>query len=278
MGTITPTPAGWYADPLKRHEYRYWDSVDWTDNVADRGVTSTDPVELSPSASVVTAPGASPASAAVASVAATPSVPVPLVAPTSGVETREIALPDGRRFYWGQMTFGVGAFLFLVIATVGWGLSLGARASGSAPGIFLGSRGGSFTSEWYVPGILLAGIPFVLFILQSVSQRVDRKLKDRRSRESLSAQLGLGTSWRFTTAYTAKSFRRRTLPVIGSVLALLAAVATVAAVSGDGFTLAPGAFILIAGGVLMVVGALIQRFTPYRRLRVDSAGQVFAAN
>ncbi|MFO7590314.1 MAG: hypothetical protein R6X23_05375 [Acidimicrobiia bacterium] len=176
------------------------------------------------------------------------------------------------------MVFGAGLFLYLVIATVGWGLSLGTRASGSAPAIFLGSRGGSFISEWYVPGILLAGIPFVLLIVQWVSQRIDRKLKDRRSRESLRAQLGLGTSWRFTTAYTATSFRRRILPVIGSALALVAAVAMVAVVSGDGFTVAPGAFILIAGGVLMVVGALIQRFTPYRRLRVDGAGQVFAAD
>lgn len=34
--------AGWYADPAGRHEVRYWDGSQWTDNVSDRGVMVID--------------------------------------------------------------------------------------------------------------------------------------------------------------------------------------------------------------------------------------------
>ena len=36
--------SGWHRDPTARHEYRYWDGARWTDDVSDRGVTSTDPM------------------------------------------------------------------------------------------------------------------------------------------------------------------------------------------------------------------------------------------
>ncbi|HLM64742.1 MAG TPA: DUF2510 domain-containing protein [Acidimicrobiales bacterium] len=36
--------AGWQPDPTRRHEYRYWDGSQWTDDVSDRGVTSIDAV------------------------------------------------------------------------------------------------------------------------------------------------------------------------------------------------------------------------------------------
>ena len=39
-----PSP-GWNPDPLGRHEYRYWDGQDWTDDVSDDGVTSVDPID-----------------------------------------------------------------------------------------------------------------------------------------------------------------------------------------------------------------------------------------
>jgi hypothetical protein len=37
--------ADWYPDPCGRHESRYWDGVAWTDNVADQGQASIDPVD-----------------------------------------------------------------------------------------------------------------------------------------------------------------------------------------------------------------------------------------
>lgn len=39
-----PTPAGWRPDPSGRHQYRYYDGVAWTDNVADNGEQTVDPL------------------------------------------------------------------------------------------------------------------------------------------------------------------------------------------------------------------------------------------
>ena len=48
---VTPTPAAqplpaadWYADPMARHQYRYWNGTAWTDDVADNGVAAKDPL------------------------------------------------------------------------------------------------------------------------------------------------------------------------------------------------------------------------------------------
>lgn len=35
-------PAGWRTDPMGRHEHRWWDGKRWTNQVADRGVQSTE--------------------------------------------------------------------------------------------------------------------------------------------------------------------------------------------------------------------------------------------
>lgn len=42
--------AGWHPDPTGRHQYRYWDGSQWTDDVADAGVGAVDPVGGGPSA------------------------------------------------------------------------------------------------------------------------------------------------------------------------------------------------------------------------------------
>ena len=34
----------WYADPMRRHEYRYWDGTTWTADVSDSGQVSVDPL------------------------------------------------------------------------------------------------------------------------------------------------------------------------------------------------------------------------------------------
>jgi hypothetical protein len=50
MATPPMPPAGWYADPSGRHEYRYWDGTYWTAGVADGGITAADPLEDPPPA------------------------------------------------------------------------------------------------------------------------------------------------------------------------------------------------------------------------------------
>jgi len=37
-------PAGWLADPGRRHELRYWDGQRWTEHVSDRGTQGVDPI------------------------------------------------------------------------------------------------------------------------------------------------------------------------------------------------------------------------------------------
>jgi len=39
-----PTGAGWYPDPLRRHDHRHWSGTGWTDDVSDGGVRSRDPL------------------------------------------------------------------------------------------------------------------------------------------------------------------------------------------------------------------------------------------
>ena len=36
--------AGWHSDPLGRHEFRYWNGVNWTSDVSDQGTASSDPL------------------------------------------------------------------------------------------------------------------------------------------------------------------------------------------------------------------------------------------
>ena len=42
-------PAAWLTDPTGRHEHRYWDGSQWTDQVSDKGVTATDAPTLAAS-------------------------------------------------------------------------------------------------------------------------------------------------------------------------------------------------------------------------------------
>jgi hypothetical protein len=48
-GNQPDTPAAaWAADPSRRHQWRYWDGKTWTDNVADNGQQSRDPLPGGP--------------------------------------------------------------------------------------------------------------------------------------------------------------------------------------------------------------------------------------
>ena len=43
-GTRGAGSEGWFADPSKRHELRYWDGETWTEHVVDRGTQAVDPM------------------------------------------------------------------------------------------------------------------------------------------------------------------------------------------------------------------------------------------
>lgn len=44
VATLTAAPAQWSADPLRRHELRYYDGTQWTEHVANRGAVAQDPL------------------------------------------------------------------------------------------------------------------------------------------------------------------------------------------------------------------------------------------
>jgi uncharacterized protein YxjI len=48
MSNPQGTPAGWYPDPMGRHEYRWFDGNQWTDAVSSHGKQATDPVNAPP--------------------------------------------------------------------------------------------------------------------------------------------------------------------------------------------------------------------------------------
>ena len=45
LARMSDNPASWHADPMGRHQLRYWDGKMWTDHVSDNGVQSTDPLQ-----------------------------------------------------------------------------------------------------------------------------------------------------------------------------------------------------------------------------------------
>ncbi len=44
-GARATVPSGWKADPTGRHQFRYWDGSQWTENVADDGEQTLDSVD-----------------------------------------------------------------------------------------------------------------------------------------------------------------------------------------------------------------------------------------
>jgi Protein of unknown function (DUF2510) len=62
--TQTGQPAGWYADPSRRHERRYWDGSQWGDDVSDAGLVSHDQATPNPPPAPAEATQATPSRAA----------------------------------------------------------------------------------------------------------------------------------------------------------------------------------------------------------------------
>ncbi|MEY4007790.1 MAG: hypothetical protein RLZZ467_832, partial [Gemmatimonadota bacterium] len=84
-----PPVAAWYADPARRHQFRYWDGTAWTGNVATNGITSWDPPYTDRPRETVPVPPSipTPGSASPAAPVAPPPDPagaIPASAPWSG--------------------------------------------------------------------------------------------------------------------------------------------------------------------------------------------------
>ncbi len=113
--TDAQQPASWHPDPTGRHQYRYWNGAEWTDQVADDQVTATD-APIMPGSG--TAPATGPAAAAPTVPAAQPGAPA--AAPAAAPAPKRRGNPAGA---WiavvGALALAVGAFLDAVTANLG---------------------------------------------------------------------------------------------------------------------------------------------------------------
>jgi hypothetical protein len=66
----------WYTDPTGRYQYRYWNGVQWSDQVSNGGPSGTDPNPLDPN---IAATPPAPGSRAAAPPQAEPAAPQPAV-------------------------------------------------------------------------------------------------------------------------------------------------------------------------------------------------------
>src|SRR6266542_3475177 len=79
QGTERPSPApGWYTDPSRRFEQRWWDGGRWTEHVASQGRRQVDPPPAPPAQSAAAA--AVPVAAPAAQAQAPAQAPAPRVA------------------------------------------------------------------------------------------------------------------------------------------------------------------------------------------------------
>ena len=123
MSDNTP---GWQSDPTGKHDHRYWDGSQWTDNVSDGGVASTDAYEHAagvddppgPLDPTVVAP-TPPAPDATAAWATTPGAPAP---PPPYVPTNPVSSGGGGSKR--GLLVGVGILAAVAIAVVAF-LALG---------------------------------------------------------------------------------------------------------------------------------------------------------
>ncbi len=131
------TPAGWYPDPTSRHQHRWFDGNDWTDQVADGQVVSTDPVQGGPAAAA-TQPAATPTPtpdpAATAAIPVAPEPPpgAPGAQPAGTSPLGEYTGPQAASGSGGKgkTVLIVGVALVLVAVAVGLVLTLGGDDDG----------------------------------------------------------------------------------------------------------------------------------------------------
>lgn len=147
MSTTGNNPPAWHPDPQGRHEHRYWDGAQWTDQVSDGGRVGTDPVD-SPKAAEAAQPTAPMAGggyagpAGPAGVPGAPGAPMPGPAGVPGAPGAPMPGPPSKGGLSVGLLVGIGAAVAIVI--IG-GLFAFKALSGGDDG--LGTSSGSVDSS-----------------------------------------------------------------------------------------------------------------------------------
>jgi uncharacterized RDD family membrane protein YckC len=129
----------WHPDPTGRHQYRWWDGQQWTDQVADHGVMGVDPVL---SAAPVGAASAGAASAAASTPPASVAAPAYVAVPTPYVGTGPVVgaerVPAGIPLSnpWARLGAALLDMLLIIVTLfIGWLVwTLIVWARGQTPG------------------------------------------------------------------------------------------------------------------------------------------------
>lgn len=123
---MSSTAPGWYPDPYRRHESRYWDGGRWTEHVSDGAATAVDPAEWGASTSSQAAASEVPPELDPAPVQATTWQPTPPAPQQQApAATPPVAMPPAA---WGPPPSGPPS-------GPTWGATAprGAWSSGTAP-------------------------------------------------------------------------------------------------------------------------------------------------
>jgi hypothetical protein len=279
--TTSAVSSGWYRDPTGRHEYRYWDGIQWTEHVSDGGNASGDPLPTAPPRVV------EPAPAPLLTVApAAPVASAVAVLPHAATQSREVVATT-RALTVGTAFTALGVVFYTIVALLSAVLGTQVRA-GSVPSDFafaIGTRGSPFVTAVYSAGILLPILGFAVMFLQPSPYRLSRAARRQWGDTSAWSQR---TSQRNHRAYLIEHVGKSALykrSVLGKLVALTVgvvamlalAVLTATSATGQGFTLHFGAYALIGTAAVALVGVIVSWCAKRRTVHVDETGRLLDA-
>ena len=150
-------PAGWYRDPSRRHEHRYWDGARWTDHVSNKGITTSDPIRDRGSPVARSAGDASTLTRAERQAQlrrggqrTQQSGPIQPSPPTPAATTSSAPLPvttnaSKRTLTRGQAIGGIVVLLVIIGAVLS---AAGVKTNSGSSGNAVGSSSSQSLSEW----------------------------------------------------------------------------------------------------------------------------------
>lgn len=131
QGPTSGAAAGWYPDPLGRHQHRFFDGATWTSHVADAGVTAEDPLSppahhVEPTGATWEAPHPTGPMAGAAPAGAAPAGAAPPGGPPPGAGRRRSGGPHRLRPGRGALI----AALLVVALVLAVGVVVGTKLAG----------------------------------------------------------------------------------------------------------------------------------------------------
>jgi Protein of unknown function (DUF2510) len=274
-----PMSPGWYDDPTSRHDFRYWDGTEWTDSVADHGITAHDAATFSPPAPVsqpTRAPAAAPARA---TPPPSPSTTVASAAPATA-EPLRTCVPGGPRAVWGTWVASLAGSLLIALGTVQVVLAFGTSSTSAN----LPADGEIFWATRGTPGVLvqistMGPLFLALLVTRAIVARTNR-VKPPRAKRTRGLAL-----WRPEPGIPRKTYlfkvkgltAKLVITTILSIAMVAAYVGLTVSLSNDGYDIRTFGWVALVLMVVMVLGDGLTLSSPRReRVRIDRSKNVYA--